>query len=143
MLIHFNERFALPVQEVYSYFSSPAEWPRLYGMAGRPRDLGAGWHAISLHRFPFPLVARNTETIANERVRWTFRGFWRGEGEVRFTPTPEGVLLQGYERISVRWLFRLSPIVERLFLERQFRAIWQLGWERLHKRAQAGAAAAA
>jgi hypothetical protein len=44
------------------------------------------------------------------------------------------VLLEGYERGAVRWLFFLSPIAERLLLESRFRKMWELGWRRLHKR---------
>jgi hypothetical protein len=43
------------------------------------------------------------------------------------------VFLEGYERIAVRWLFFLSPVVERLLLESRFRKIWELGWRRLRK----------
>jgi len=133
MLITFSERFTLPVEEVFSYFASPADWGRLYGSAG-VRDLGSGWFAIGLKGFPFPLVAKSTVVEDNKRVCWTFRGFWRGEGEIRFTPSAGSVLLEGHERVAVRWLFFLSPVVERLLLESQFRTIWQLGWRRLHKR---------
>ena len=133
MIIEFNERFRLPVSEVYSYFKTPADWTRLYGLAGDPKDLGDGWFAIALKSFPFPLVAMNTVQKPNEMVRWVFRGFWRGEGEVRFVDTPDGVLVEGFERISVKYLFFLSPLFERLFLERSFRAIWGIGWHRLRK----------
>jgi hypothetical protein len=137
MLIRFSDDFALPVEEVFQYFATPADWVRLYGFAGEARDLGAGWFAIGLKGFPFPLVARVTELEANRRVCWSFRGFWRGEGEVRFMPAPGGTRIEGYERIAVRWLFLLSPIVEKLLLERRFRAIWQLGWRRLRRRESA------
>jgi len=133
MRITFSERFALPVDEVFSYFASPADWSRLYGFSG-VRDLGSGWYAVGIEGFPFPLVARATLVEANHLVRWTFRGFWRGDGEVRFTSSPGSVLIEGYENIAIRWLFVLSPLVERLFLESRFRAIWQLGWRRLRKR---------
>lgn len=133
MRITFSEQFALPVDEVFSYFASPADWSRLYGFSG-VRELGSGWFAVGIKGFPFPLVARSTLVEANNLVRWTFRGFWRGEGEVRFTSSPGSVLVEGYEEIAVRWLFFLSPFVERLFLESRFRAIWQLGWRRLRKR---------
>ena len=136
MRITFSERFALPVDEVFSYFASTADWSRLYGSSG-VRDLGSGWYAVGIKGFPFPLVARTTLVEANRLVRWTFRGFWRGEGEVRFTASPGSVLVEGYEDIAVRWLFFLSPAVERLFLESRFRAIWQLGWRRLRKRERA------
>lgn len=134
MFIRFSERFALPVGEVFGYFATPADWTRLYGLTGKARDLGSGWFSIPLRRFPCPLVAKNTVVDVNRRVRWTFRGFWRGEGEIRLTSSPaDSVLLEGYEEIALRYLFFLSPVIERLFLEAQFRAIWKLGWRRLHK----------
>lgn len=134
MILRFRHEFALPVAEVASYFRTPADWTRLYGLAGDVKDLGDGWYAVPLERFPFPLVAKNIEQRPNELVRWVFRGFWRGRGEVRFAPSPRGVVVEGFEEISVRWLFLLSPVVERLFLERSFRAIWEIGWHRLRKR---------
>jgi len=134
MIIRFNEQFKLPASEVYSYFETPADWTRLYGLAGNSKDLGDGWYQIALKNFPFPLVAKNTAQEPNQMVQWVFRGFWRGEGEVRFVDTPDGVKVEGYERISVRYLFFLSPLFERLFMERSFRAIWGIGWRRLRKR---------
>lgn len=134
MIIRYNEHFRLPVAEVYSYFQTPADWTRLYGLVGDPKDLGDGWYAIGLKSFPFPLVARNTDQRCNEIVRWVFRGFWRGRGEVRFVETESGVTVEGFEEIAVRWLFFLSPVFEKLFLERTFRAIWAIGWHRLRKR---------
>jgi len=137
MIIKFSERFGLSAAEVYSYFQTPADWPRLYGLAGEPKDLGDGWYAIALKSFPFPLVARNTEQVPDELVRWVFRGFWRGRGEVRLVEDADGVLVEGFEEIAIRWLFVLSPLFERPFLERGFRAIWEIGWHRLRKRAAA------
>ena len=134
MIIRFEHEFSLPVEEVYSYFQTPADWVRLYGLAGEVKDLGEGWYAVPLKKFPFPLVAKNTVQRPNEVVRWVFRGFWRGRGEVRFTVRPEGVIVEGYEGIAVRWLFFFSPLIERLFLESSFQSIWQLGWRRLRKR---------
>lgn len=130
MRIDFSERFALPAGEVFSYFSSPANWGRVFGFAG-VRDLGAGWFAVGLKGFPFPLVAKTTAIEPNRLVRWRFRGFWRGEGEVRFTSSAGTVLVEGHEEIGVRYLYFLSPIVEGLLLESRFRAIWALGWRRL------------
>lgn len=137
MMLEFDEFFTLPIDEVYSYFRTPADWTRLYGLAGEPRDLGGGWYAIALKHFPFPLVAKNTEQHPNELVRWVFRGFWRGRGEVRFSETADGVRVQGFEEIAVRPLYLLSPLFEWLFLEKRFRAIWALGWHRLRKRGSA------
>jgi hypothetical protein len=143
MIIKFQHEFSLPVEELYSYFQTPADWTRLYGLAGDVKDLGSGWYAVPLKRFPFPLVAKNTGQKVNEFVSWVFRGFWRGRGEVRFTARPTGVVVEGYEEISVRYLFFLSPFIERLFLERSFRSIWEIGWHRLRKREAAGSLFAA
>jgi hypothetical protein len=133
MIIQFKQQFNLPVDEIFSYFRTPADWTRLYGLAGEVKDLGEGWFAIPLKSFPFPLVAKNTLVEPGKRVRWVFRGFWRGEGEVVFEESNDHVTIEGYEKISIRWLFFLSPLVEKLFLERQFRGIWDLGWRRLRK----------
>ncbi len=132
--ITFNERFRLPVTDVYQYFRTPADWARLYGLVGEPADLGDGWYAIGLKGFPFPLVARNIEHEPERLVRWVFRGFWRGRGEVRFEETDDGVMVSGFEEIAVRWLLFLSPLVEKTLLERRFRTIWEIGWHRLRKR---------
>lgn len=42
MIIQFNEQFALPIDEIFSYFRTPADWVRLYGKAGEVKDLGDG-----------------------------------------------------------------------------------------------------
>jgi hypothetical protein len=138
MIIQFKEKFALPIDEVFSYFRSPADWTRLYGLDGEVKDLGEGWFAIPLKSFPFPLVAKNTIVEPAKRVHWIFRGFWRGEGEITFQQSIKHVTIEGYEEISIRWLFFLSPLVEKLFLERLFRGIWELGWRRLRKAERAG-----
>lgn len=140
MIIRFRETFALPAVDVYAYFRTPADWVRLYGFAGRVTDRGGGWYAVPLRGFPFPLVARVTVADAPRRVRWQFRGFWKGEGEVRIEEGPRGIVVEGYEDIRVRWLGPLSVPVERLCLERPFRRIWQLGWDRLRRREPAAPA---
>ena len=134
MRIEFDETFERPLDEVEAYFRTPADWVRLYGLAGEVEDRGEGWIAVPLAGFPFPLVARTVEHRPGERVRWVFRGFWKGEGEVRFHPTADGgCRLQGFEEIAVRPLGPLSRAVERLLLERRFRAVWALGWRRLRR----------
>ena len=133
MLIRFKNEFALPVEDVFTYFRTPAEWVRLFGFSGATQSRGDGWYAVPLKGFPFPLVAKNTQLQEHQIVRWEFRGFWRGTGEVRFTETPAGVAVEGFEQVSVRWLGPFSPVVERLFLERGFRSIWEIGWRRLRK----------
>lgn len=139
MLIELNEKLAVPVEDVYPYFRTPNDWARLYGAFGEVVNRGGGWYAVPLRRFPFPLVARITRDEPLRCVTWELKGFWRGEGEVSFTPTSSGVTVQGYERISVRPLLGLSPLAERLFLESRFKAVWASGWRRLRRQAAAGA----
>ena len=133
MIIRFKEQFALPVGVVFGYFATPADWVRLYGFGGTVRELGDGWYAVPLKRFPFPLVAEITARQEDTLVRWTYRGFWRGEGEIRFAENEEMVVVEGHEAIAMRWLFRASPLLERWFLDRPFRRLWESGWRRLRK----------
>lgn len=143
MLIQFDEQIDLPVERVYAYFRSPKEWPRLYGSFGDVEERGEGWYAVPLRRFPFPLVARVTRAEPNRCVSWTFRGFWRGDGEVSFHPTERGVAIRGYERISVGPLACFSRFLERVMLERPFRRVWASGWRRLRREAEGSGGALA
>jgi hypothetical protein len=136
MVIRFAELIRLPAGEVYDYFKSPADWVRLFGLAGDVRVLEDGWIVVPLARFPFPLVARVTASEPNRLVRWTFRGFWRGEGEVRLVQQLDGVLVEGCETISPRRLPLIGPLLERAFMQREFERIWALGWKRLRRREQ-------
>ena len=136
MLLEFDEEIPLPVEAVYAYFRTPADWTRLYGAFGPVEDRGGGWYAVPLQRFPFPLVARITRDEPLQRVAWEFGGFWRGDAEITFVPITAGVRVKGYERIAVRPLLALSPLAERLFLARPFRAIWSAGWRRLRREAE-------
>ncbi len=133
MYIKFSEQFSLPVEEVYSKFQTPADWARVFGFPGDSKDLGEGWYAVSLKNFPFPLVVKHVAQEPDKLVRWVFRGFWRGRGEVRFASNADGVLVEGFEEISVRPLLFFSVVLEKLLLERGFRAIWGIGWHRLRK----------
>ncbi|HXV91091.1 MAG TPA: SRPBCC family protein [Gemmatimonadales bacterium] len=136
MRIQFAEEFALPAREVYAYFHTPADWVRLFGFAGRVTDRGGGWFAVPFKRFPFPLVARVTVAEPHTRVRWVFRGFWRGDGEVRLTERAGGVRVEGYESITMRWLpGPVARLLERSFMDRELRRTWGVGWRRLRERA--------
>jgi hypothetical protein len=138
VLIQFDEHVGLPVDEVYPYFRSPKDWPRLYGTFGGVEDRGDGWFAVPLRRFPFPLVAKTTRDDPNSCVAWTFRGFWRGDGQVSFVPVSDGVIIRGHERLSIRYLPWVSRLVEVVLLERQFRRVWAAGWRRLRRQAGGG-----
>ncbi len=135
MLIQFDHEFDLPVDEAYWYFRTPQDWPRLFGAFGPVEDRGQGWYAVPLRRFPFPLVARITKDEPLTRVAWEFGGFWRGEGQVSFTPTPRGVGIRGFERISARPLGPLAALVEPLLMQKLFERVWEAGWRQLRREA--------
>lgn len=44
MLIEFDERFDLPVDQAYSYFKSPEDWPRLFAAFGHVTKRIDGWY---------------------------------------------------------------------------------------------------
>ena len=135
MLIQFDHEFDLTVEEAYSYFRTPRDWPRLFGSFGEVEDGGQGWYAVPLRRFPFPLVAKITRDEPLRCVEWEFKGFWRGEGQVCFVRRDGGVAIRGFERISARPLGWLAPLVEPVLLERRFRRVWEAGWRRLRREA--------
>jgi hypothetical protein len=132
--IEFDETFALPARELYAYFHTPADWVRLFGFAGHVTQRGGGWYAVPLKRFPFPLVARVTDAEPHRHVRWVFGGIWSGEGEVRFDEGAGGVRVTGHESITIRPLPAfLTRVLERLFMERELRRTWAVGWRRLRR----------
>jgi hypothetical protein len=102
VLLEFSEFIPPSAPQVYAYFQTPANWGRLYGFAGRVVDRGGGWYAVPLERFPFPLIARVTDTEPSRLVRWQLRGFCSGRGDVRLTDQRDGVQDNGYEEISVK-----------------------------------------
>lgn len=134
MIVRFDETFKLPLEDLTALFKTPADWVQVFGFPGETKDLGDGWYSVSLKHFPFPLKARNIEEKDGQLVRWVFRGFWHGYGEVRFSETEAGVNVKVIEEVAVHYLFFLSPLFERLILKRNFRRIWEVGWYRLHKR---------
>src|SRR3989344_1320171 len=133
MRIEFKEEYSISAQILFDYFKAPADLCRLYGLFGSVRYLGEGWYSVPLKGFPFPLVAKVIALEPNQLVHWTFGGFWRGDGEVRFSEIDGKTIVEGYEEISVRCLFLFSPLVERMFLEKGFRKVWRYGWRRLRK----------
>ena len=135
MRVEFDEEFGVPVEQAYEYFRTPMNWPRLFGAFGEAKNRGDGSHAVPFKAFPVSLVTRITTDEPLQRVEWTFDGFWVGDGQVVFEPTTRGVVIRGYEQVSPRGLRLLAPLVEHLFLEKRFRAVWESGWRRLRRQA--------
>ena len=135
MYYEFNEEIPLPPDAIYTFMRTPVDWTRLYGSFGEVIDRGDGWYAVPLKHFPFPLVARIVENIPDHKVSWEFRGFWRGTGGVDLEPIAAGTIVTGYEDISIPRLAGLGPLIERRYLDRRFRAVWDSGWRRLRRMA--------
>ena len=133
MYVYFREEFNLPVNDVFPYFKTPADWAALYGAVKPTKVLKNDWYAIPLKLFPFPLVAKNVEYQNAKRVRWVFGGFWRGVGEVNFSTQNGKTVIEGFEFIVPYGFWLLAPLFEKFFLEREFKRIWALGWKRIRK----------
>jgi len=133
MYLHFKEEFNLPVREVYPYFKTPSDWAKLYGIVKPSKILKNGWHSIPLKMFPFPLVAKNVSSHKEKKVRWIFGGFWRGVGEINFSTSDDKTQVEGFEYITPHGFWIFSSIFETVFMEKEFKRIWNLGWKRIRK----------
>jgi len=133
MYLHFKEEFNLPVREVYPYFETPSDWAKLYGIVKPPKILKNGWHSIPLKMSPFPLVAKNVLSQKEKKVRWIFGGFWRGVGEINFSTSDNKTQVEGFEYITPHGLWAFSSIFETVFMEKEFKRIWNIGWKRIRK----------
>ncbi|MEZ5169637.1 MAG: hypothetical protein R3A49_02690 [Acidimicrobiia bacterium] len=139
MRVDFDETVPVPVEEVYGYLRSPEEWPRLYGAFGDVRELGEGWFAVPLPGERPDLEARITTSRQNEHAAWDLRGTFAGRGAVHLEPVESGTRITGFEEIDVTAFADDADVLA--VVEREFRAIWQYGWDRLREGASSTAAA--
>ena len=133
MYLSFREEFDLPISDVFPYFKTPADWAKLYGMVKPSKILKNGWHSIPLKMFPFPLIAKNVVSDNGKQVRWIFGGFWRGVGEVNFLTENGKTIIEGYEYINPHGLWLFSSLFEKIFMQKEFARIWNIGWKRIRK----------
>ncbi len=133
MYLHFREEFDLPINKIFPYFKSPSEWAKLYGAMKPTRTLNDSWHAVPLKMFPFPLIAKNVEYHHEKNVRWIFGGFWRGVGEVNFYTKNNKTIVEGFEYITAHGFWIFSSLFEKMFMQKEFEKIWNLGWKRIRK----------
>ena len=133
MYIEFKEAFDLPVNVVYPYFKTPIDWMNLYGKVKGSKNLKNGWQKIPLKNFPAPLIEKIIKDVPEKEVRYKFGGFWRGIAEIRFYEREGQTIVEGYEYITAHGFWLLAPFVEKHFMEKEFKRIWELGWERLRK----------
>ena len=136
MLIKFDEYFDVKPEIVYSYFKTPADWPRLFLAFGKAKLKDNDWYVVPFRNFPLPLIAKTTRYELNKIVAWKFKGFWRGDGEVKIEIKGNGVQVRGYEKISLNRLLLISPIIERLYLKRRFNLLWVSGWRKMNQMAK-------
>jgi hypothetical protein len=133
MYLQFKETFNKPVKELFPFFRTPADWAKLYGVVKPTKKLKDGWYAVPIKAFPFPLKARNVEMIENQRVRWVFGGFWSGVGDLTFYEQDGKTVIEGFEYIKPYGLYFLAGLFEKLFMIKEFKRIWAIGWHRLRK----------
>jgi hypothetical protein len=136
MLIQFEQKFELPLEDVFSYFRYPGCWVKLYGEVAPTTLDGQGWYIIRLKKFPFPLKAKIVHFDEGRRVRWMFGGFWRGIADIEFrtgAPGQAGTKVVGYEYIIPFGFWGAEQLIGRLLMQKEFERIWELGWTRLHK----------
>jgi hypothetical protein len=132
MRLEFDVETRLPPAEVYDFFKTPADWPLLFPAFGEASRRDDGWFTVPIHRSPIPLVARNTVDEADRRVAWDLRGFWNGDGEVRFEATASGTRVTGHEEVNLPRLLGLGALLEK-WAKPRFAAVWEGGWRRLRK----------
>lgn len=130
MRLEFDVATRLAPDQVYAFFETPADWPRLFPAFREARAAGDGWTKVPMHRSPIPLVARNVADEPGRRVAWDLRGFWKGDGEVRLAATSDGTRVTGHEEINLPRLLGLGTLIER-WAEPRFAAVWEGGWRRL------------
>lgn len=131
MRLEFDVVAALPPEAVHDFLKTPSDWPRLF-TAFRPVTLRKdGWTTVPIRRSPIPLIAKIT-TDEPRRVAWDLRGFWKGDGEVRFEDIGEGTRITGYEQIDLPHFLGLGRLIEKS-AEPRFGVVWESGWRRLRK----------
>jgi hypothetical protein len=126
MRLEFDVPTALPPEQVHDFFKTPLDWPRLF-TAFRPAEArDDDWTTVPIRRLPLPLIARIT-TDEPDRVAWDLRGFWQGDGEVRFHGSAEGTRVTGHEEIDVPHLLGIGRLIEK-WAEPRFALVWESGW---------------
>ncbi|MCC6796095.1 MAG: hypothetical protein IT366_13330 [Candidatus Hydrogenedentes bacterium] len=133
MRVDFNETFPVPLEQAFSYFPTPHDWVRIFAFDDRIIDRGNGWYTVGLKKFPISLVLRVDIVVPNERVHWIFGGIWRGEGDVNFSPAPNGTTIYGFEEVHIPHMLGIGPRLECRYLQRPFERLWESGWKKLRR----------
>lgn len=132
MRLDFDVATRLSPEQVYAFFKTPADWPRLFPAFGEVSVRDDGWFTVPMHRSPVPLIAKNTVDDPGRRVAWDLRGLWKGDGEVRFELTGDGTRVTGHEEVTLPRLLGLGSQLEK-WAQPRFAAVWEGGWRRLRK----------
>jgi hypothetical protein len=131
--VEFDLLTDLSLEEVYAFFRTPHDWPRLFTAFGHNTPEKNRWVKVPIARSPFALRARISTAVPHETVTWDLRGFWRGRGEIRLEPIPGGTRITGYEKVSPPRLLGWGGILER-WAGPRFAAIWESGWRQIRRR---------
>ncbi len=132
MRLDFDIATDLAPGQVYEYFCTPNEWPRLFPAFGEAIELQDGWVKVPIRKSPFALIAKVTVAEPAQRVAWELRGFWKGRGEIQLQDLQDGTRLTGYEKVAPPRLLGWGGLLQR-WAEPRFAAIWETGWRRIRR----------
>ncbi len=118
--------------QVYAYFETPHDWPRLFTAFETASDRKNGWVRVPLRGSPFSLIAKVTSREPNTAVTWDLNGFWNGHGEIQLEALPRGTRITGYEKVSPPRLLGWGGLLQR-WAEPRFAAVWESGWRRIRR----------
>ncbi len=134
MRLDFDLQTDLSPEDIYSYFRTPHDWPRLFTAFGPAEEDDDGWVRVRIRHSPFALSAKNITTEENQSATWDLRGFWKGRGEIHLTPIPNGTQITGFEKVSPPRLLGWGGLFER-WAAPSFAAVWESGWRQIRRNA--------
>ena len=132
MRLEFDVVTDLMPEEVYSYFRTPHDWPRLFPAFGDAREYKDGWVRVPIRQSPFALTAKVTMARPHSCVAWTMRGFWRGRAEIRLTDLQDGTRITGFEQVASPRMLGWDRTIEH-WAEPRFADVWESGWRRIRR----------
>lgn len=133
MQLDFDLCTDLAPEEVYAFFRTPHDWPRLFNAFESAEERPDGWVRVPIRRSPFVLIAKNTAVEENRTVAWKLRGFWSGRGEIHLEAIPNGTRITGFEKVSPPRLLGWGGLWER-WAAPSFSAVWESGWRQIRRR---------
>ena len=132
MRLEFDVVTDLTPAQVYDFFWTPHNWPRLFTAFDEATNYKDGWVRVPIRRSPFSLTAKVTKTKHNTHVAWKLHGFWEGRGEINLQDLQDGTRITGFEKVRPPRLLGWGGMLER-WAEPRFAEVWESGWRRIRR----------